>query len=161
MERYWMRMCQNNRIWLTQKMKRLLLAPLPVTPDFDPLADYPEDVERMVNAAANAGYQVTPRDAAELWRRHSGDVCASWFAVEGTDQDIVTALLKHAEVQPDAGNMPTPPEGYTSWLDFAVDTMDTRTEEQERLWADTPVSRQAMRDAVRAELAALRRKAGE
>jgi len=63
--------------------------------------------------------------------------------------------------EPDAENIPTPPEGYASWLDFAVDTMDTRAEEQERIWADAPVSRQAMRDAVRAELAALRRKAGE
>lgn len=142
-------------------MKRLIPAPLPVTPDFDPLADFPEDVERMVAAAANLSYLVTPRDAAELWRRHSGDVCASWFAVDGADQDIVTALLKHAEVQPDAANLPTPPEGYATWLDFAVDTMDTRAEEQERIWAGTPVSRQAMRDAVRAELVALRRKADE
>lgn len=142
-------------------MKRLIPTPLPVTPDFDPLADYPEDVERMVTAAANAGYQVTPRHAAELWRRHAGDLCASWFAVVGTDKDIVTALLKHAEIQPDSEDTPTPPEGYASWLDFAVDTMDTRAEEQERLWASTPISRQAMRDAVRAELVALRRKAGD
>lgn len=142
-------------------MKRLIPAPLPVTPDFDPLADYPEDVERIVMAAANAGFKVTPRDAAELWRQHAGDVCASWFAVVGTDQDIVTALLKHAEVQPDAGDTPTPPEGYASWLDFAVDTMDTRTEEQEQLRAGAPVSRQAMLDAVRAELVALRRKASK
>lgn len=91
----------------------------------------------MITAAANAGYLVTPRDAAEIWRRHAGEIYKSWIAVEGTDQDIVTALLKHAEVQPDAGDTPTPPEGYASWLDFAVDTMDTRTEEQERLWADT------------------------
>jgi hypothetical protein len=40
------------------------------------------------------------REAAELWRRHAGDVCASWFEVTGDDQDIVTALLKYADVQP-------------------------------------------------------------
>lgn len=141
-------------------MKRLI-PPQTVTPVFDPLVDYPDDVERLVTAAANAGYKVTRRDAAELWRRHAGDVCATWFDVVGTDHDIVAALLKHAEVLSDAEDKPTPPEGYASWLDFAVDTMDTRAEEQERLWADTPVSRQAMRNAVRAELAALRRKAGE
>ena len=50
---------------------------------------------------------------------------------------------------------------FRSWLDFAVDTMEIRAEEQERLWANTPVSRQSMSDAVRAELAALRLKAGE
>lgn len=58
-------------------MKRLIPAPVPVTPDFDPQADYPEDVERLVTAAANAGYQVAPCDAVELWRRHCGEVCAS------------------------------------------------------------------------------------
>ncbi len=52
-------------------------------------------------------------------------------------------------------------DGYTNWLDFAVDTMDTRTEEQERLFAGESVSRQSMRDAVQAELMAIRRKAGK
>lgn len=130
-------------------------------PDFDPLADFPEDVERLVMVATKAGYMLTPRDAAALWRRHSGDVCASWLAVADDDQNIVAALLKHAEVQLDAADMPAPPEGYENWLDFAVDTMDTRAEEQDRLIAGTPVSRQSMRDAVQAELDVLRRKAGE
>jgi len=142
-------------------MKLVIPAPLLVKSDFDPLADYPEDVERLVRAAANAGYKVTPHDAAELWRRHAGDVCASWFDVAGTDQDIVTALLKHAEVLSVAVDTPTPPEGYASWLDFAVDTMDIRAEDQQGLGTCSSISRQAMRDAVRAELVALRRKAGE
>jgi hypothetical protein len=142
-------------------MKRIIPAPLPVTPDFDPLADYPEDIDRIIAAATNLGYQVTPRDAAELWRRHCGDVCANWFAVDGADHDIVMELLKHAEVQPDAADSPSPPEGYANWLDFAVDTMDTRAEEQERIFAGTPLSRQAMRDAVHSELVVLRRKANE
>lgn len=141
--------------------QRLIPTSLKLAPDFDPLTDFPQDVERLVAAATNAGYKVTPQDAAELWRRHAGDACASWFAVAGDDQDVVAALLKHAEVQLDAADMPTPPEGYASWLDFAVDTMDTRAEEQDRLFAGTLVSRHAMRDAVHAELVALRRKAGE
>lgn len=35
------------------------------------------------------------------------------------------------EVYPviDGANPPTPPEGYATWLDFAAETMDTRTEE--------------------------------
>lgn len=130
-------------------------------PDFDPVTDYPEDVERLLAVATNAGYKLTPRDAAELWRRHADDVCASWFVVDGEGPDILAALLKHADVQPDSADTPAPPEGYASWLDFAVDTMDTRAEEIDRLFADKPISRQSMRDAVRAELAALRRKAGE
>lgn len=88
-------------------------------------------------------------------------MCASWLAVDGDDQEIMGALLKHAEVLLDAADSPSPPKGYPSWLDFAVDTMDTRTEEQERLFDGTPASRQSMQDAARAELVALRRKAGE
>ena len=140
---------------------RLVPTSLMHTPDFDPVADYSEDVERLLAVATNAGYNLNPRDATELWRRHAGEVCASWFAVDGDDQDILAALLKHADVQPDAANIPAPPDGYASWLDFAVDTMDTRAEELDRLFADAPISRQSMRDAVRAELFALRREAGE
>lgn len=131
------------------------------TPDFDPLTDYAEDVERLLAVATNAGYKLTPRDAAELWRQHAGDVCASWFVVDGDDSDILAALLKHADVQADVADTLAPPDGYASWLDYAVDTMDTRAEEIDRLFTDKPISRQSMRDAVRAELAALRRKAGE
>lgn len=142
-------------------MKRLVPIPLKPMPKFDPVVDFPADIERLVAAATYAGYTVTPRDAAELWRRHSGEVCASWFAVDGDDRDILVALLKHAEIRLDAADSPSPPTGYPSWLDFAVDTMDTRAEEQERLFEGTSVSRQSMRDAVKVELVALRRKAGE
>lgn len=143
-------------------MNQRLVAPsLTRTPDFDPVTDYPDDIERLVAAATNAGYKLAPRDAAELWRRHAGEVCASWFAVTGDDAEILAVLLKHAEIQPDTADIPAPPAGYASWLDFAVDTMDTRSEEIDRLFADEPTSRQSMRDAVRAELVALRRKAGK
>ena len=142
--------------------RRLVPSTLIPTPDFDPVADYPEDVGRLVAAATNAGYKLTPRDAAELWQRHAGEVCASWFAVTGDDQDILAVLFKHADVLPDEVKIPPPPEGYTSWLDFAVDTMNPSTEELECLFAgNAPTTRQSMRDAVRAELVALKRKAGE
>lgn len=142
-------------------MKLLIPAPRRCIEGADPLTDYPEDVKRVMQAAVNLGYRITPRDALELWQRHADDLRASWGAVVGTDQAIVSALLKHAEVLPDMEETPAPPEGYGSWLDFAVDTMDTRAEEQDRLWAGAPVSRQAMHDAVRAELVMLRRKAGD
>lgn len=141
--------------------QRLIPAPQKIASDFDPLNDYPDDVERLVIVATKAGYMLTPRDAATLWRRHSDEVCASWLAIADDEQDILPALLKHAQVLLDAADLPTPPEGYENWLDFAVDTMDTRAEELDRQIANTPVSRQSMRDAVHAELVALRRKAGE
>jgi len=142
-------------------MKRLFPTPLKPMPNFDPVVDYPADIDRLVAVATNAGYTVTQPDVAELWRRHASDLCASWFAVDGDDRDILEALLKHAEIQLVATDSPSPPTGYPSWLDFAVDTMDTRAEEQERLFEGISVSRQSMRDAVKAELVALRRKAGE
>ncbi len=37
------------------------------TPDFDPVTDYAEDVERLVSVATKAGYNLNPCDAAELW----------------------------------------------------------------------------------------------
>lgn len=142
-------------------MKRIVPADLPSTPDFDPLSDFPEDVERLIAAAEKSGYTVSSLDATTLWRRHSGELCASWFDVSGDDQDILAALLRHAEVIPDAKDRPAPPRGYACWLDFAVDAMDTRSEELDRLFAGESVSRQSMRDAVQAELMELRRKAGK
>lgn len=137
--------------------QRLIPRALPPTLDFDPVREFPADIERLVIIAASAGYELSARVAAELWRRYAGDVCASWFPVEGTDEAILAILLEHGEVV----DTPPPPDGYTNWLDYAVDSMDTRSEEIERLFADKPASRQSMRDAVHAELAALRRKAGE
>ena len=141
-------------------MKRIIPSVLPFTLDFDPSSDFPEDIERLVAAAEKSGYTLSSSDAAELWRRHSSELCARWLAVAGDDQDIFTALLEHAEVLPDAGGLPAPPEGYATWLDFAVATMDTRSEEIDRSLAGESVSRQSMRDAAQAELTGIRRKAG-
>lgn len=38
-----------------------------------------------------------------------------------------------------------PPHDYKSWLDFAVDCMDTRSLEQEDLWIDDPIKRHCQR----------------
>ena len=139
---------------------RLIPRSLPQEPDFDPVTEFPEDVARLVTVATNEGYQLSPQDAAELWRRHAGEVCASWFAVTGSSQEVLAKLLQHAEVLVVEVDRPAPPDGYASWLDYAVDTMDTRSEEIGRLMLERPSSRESMRDAARAELLSLRRKAG-
>ncbi|CAL62355.1 Hypothetical protein HEAR2220 [Herminiimonas arsenicoxydans] len=54
-----------------------------------------------------------------------------------------------------------PPEGYTSWLDYAVDTLDTRTLEIYKLFDDAPPGRDQILAAARRELDDLRAKAGE
>ena len=126
------------------KYRRLIPRSLPPAPDLDPVTDCREDVARLIVVATNAGYEVSPQDAAELWRRHAGEMCASGFAVTGSDQDVLAVLLQHADVVADETNRLAPPDGYATWLDYAVDTMDTRSEEIERLSLDRPASRQAL-----------------
>lgn len=84
--------------------------------------------------------------------------------VDGSsDAGLVDTLLKYVTVidtpEPTA---PPPPDGYATWLDYAVNTMDTRQPHLEQLLQlDAPEhSREAMRQAVQAELAYLRRLAG-
>lgn len=54
-----------------------------------------------------------------------------------------------------------PPEGFATWLDFAVETFDTRGLYVAALFSDdaTVLDRDVMRDAARTELVNLRRKA--
>lgn len=50
-----------------------------------------------------------------------------------------------------------PPDGYQSWLDYAVDTFDTRTYRLRRMFdAEDPPSSEEIFDAARAELDELR-----
>ena len=96
--------------------------------------------------------------------RHSDESCASWLMMDGSsDADLVAILLKHATaIDTDAPTAPPPPEGYATWLDYAVATMDTRMPQLEQIMQDgaTEHSREAMRQAVQAELACLRKLAG-
>ncbi|WP_083518154.1 DUF2442 domain-containing protein [Dechloromonas denitrificans] len=54
--------------------------------------------------------------------------------------------------------LPKPPTGFASWLDYAVECVDTRSAELEHLFDDTGAvpSRAAMEQAVRKELTELR-----
>ena len=55
------------------------------------------------------------------------------------------------------------PEGYSSWLDYAVESFDTRTLTIEGLFSDDNPwpDREAIRDAARRELADLRQQVHE
>ena len=60
---------------------------------------------------------------------------------------------------------PAPPEGFATWLDFAVETFDTRAPWLESTFTDdqdaAPLDREAIREAApRAELRRLRAAAG-
>jgi hypothetical protein len=54
-------------------------------------------------------------------------------------------------------NFLPPPKGYSSWLEYAVETFDTRGLWVEGLFVDQPPpDRDAMREAARGELRQLR-----
>ena len=53
-----------------------------------------------------------------------------------------------------------PPEGYSSWLDYAVETIDTRSLWAVEMFGDNPPDQGAIREAVREELRQLRKAAG-
>ncbi len=61
-------------------------------------------------------------------------------------------------------SVPQPPDGFSTWLDFAVETFDTRGPWLERLFCDDqaapPLDRDAIREAARAELRRLRAATG-
>jgi hypothetical protein len=145
-------------------MKTLIPAPNLSEEPYDPRKEFPQDIQQLVNAAQHLGYQLSAIHATELWIRHSDDYCAGWLTMQGsTDEDLVRVMLQYATVIDDPDpSAPPPPDGYATWLDYAVDTMDTRQPQLERLLQEgaTPHSRESMRQAVQAELAQLRRLAG-
>lgn len=146
-------------------MKQLVPAPPPVEPAVAPVEEYPDDVARLVDVANAAGYRVTPCDAGEIWRLYSEGVCANWLSpASWSDAEILKAMTRYGVAIDRPANRPPPPEGYATWLDYAVDCMDTRSVELERLFeegvgAGGP-TRDEMDQAVRAELEELRRRAG-
>jgi len=56
----------------------------------------------------------------------------------------------------ETNDAPPPPAGYSNWLDFAVETFDTRGPWLELMFAGTDADRDAMRAAARRELQELR-----
>lgn len=145
-------------------MKTLIPSPYLSEEPYDPQKEFPEEVQKLVTAAHIQGYRLSLIHAAELWIRHSEDYCAGWLQVQGSnDEDLVRILLQYATVidGPDP-SAPPPPDGYSTWLDYAVDTMDTRMPQLERLMQEVAPehSRESMRQAAQAELSQLRRLAG-
>ena len=131
--------------------KPLLLSPLPDTA--------PADLDYICSVAAAAGYSLTRLDAETLWRRHCADThCITWISPT-TDTEVMTALEQQGQVL----ELPDPPEGQASWLDYAVAIMDTRSVEIERLFDDAAgtVTRELMHEAVQLEYQDLLQRAGQ
>lgn len=147
-------------------MKQLVPGPKPpVAPVEDPVMTYPEDVARLVGVATVAGYRIYPYDAGEIWRLYSESMCASWLSPGGwSDTEIFEAMTRCGIAIDVPVSRPTPPKGYATWLDYAVDCMDTRSVEIESILDEDSgaagPSRDDMRQAVKAELEELRGRAG-
>jgi hypothetical protein len=107
----------------------------------------------MVHVAATAGYLLSELDARLIWRQYSATLFAGWLALPRSDSQLLEILLEHGEVSSE----PAPPDSYASWLDYAVETFDTRSLAVERMFDDDlGPSRDEMRSAARAELERLR-----
>ena len=147
-------------------MKILVPASTPAEePKFDPVVSFPDDVTRLIAVAKEAGYLMSPADAGEIWRRSSESVCASWLSLSTwRDVDILEEMTRYGASFEVPENQPTLPQGYASWLDYAVDTVDTRSVQVERMFDEGPSpeipTREAMRQIVRTELEERRQRAG-
>lgn len=145
-------------------MKILVPAPPSDEAPVDPVEKYPADVAHLVAVVKAAGYQVSLPDAGEIWRRYSEILCATWLSPSGwSEAEILKEMTRNGVVMEEPATHPTPPKGYTSWLEYAVLTMDTRSPELEGLFdegkgcaAPTQVE---MRQAVKAEFEELRQRA--
>ena len=58
---------------------------------------YGDDVYRIWVALVRAGYDVTLRDAEDLWEHHSADWCAGWLELPEKDEDIIGTLAEYLE----------------------------------------------------------------
>jgi len=146
-------------------MKQLIPAPVISKPTFDALSQFPDDVARLVKIASNAGYQITPQNAGEIWRRVSESVCAGWLSpISWGESACLADMLRNALVVEDSKTRLAPPDGYETWLDYAVDSMGTRPLEIAPLFEDRPSvgapTWEELRQAARTELEELRRRAG-
>lgn len=150
-------------------MKRLVPALIPPRkPTFDPLEECPEDISQLVDVAKAAGYELRPADAAEIWRRSSSSVWAIWLSPrDWSNDEVLNQMMSHGVIVETAETPRKrlePPQGYSSWLDYAVDCMDTRSVELERVFDKGKDSggpnHTEMRLAVQAELEELRQRAG-
>jgi len=143
-------------------VKYLIPVPDSAKPRLKASTGDPEDVARLVAVASAAGYTMTPEHASAIWKAYSDRVCAAWLVLPTDDSELLHDLLGHSVVRDDPYATPPPPDGYGSWLDYAVATMDVRSLELAALFSDgpSPHTRDAFREAAMAELSALRRAAG-
>lgn len=69
-------------------MKKLKYNPLPSLDQ-----SYSGDVKRIVEAFAEAGYEVSEHDAERAWAEYSNSFCAGWLELPDFNEDIVDYLM--------------------------------------------------------------------
>jgi hypothetical protein len=56
---------------------------------------YPDDVDRIVLALANAGYEVSPADACLGWEAYSESFCCGWHVLPPSDEELIRNILPY------------------------------------------------------------------
>lgn len=74
-------------------MKRLKLKPNPK----DHHWTYTEDIQRILRAFGNIGFQISESDAIEGWERYSDLYLASWLVLPESDTEIYHQLKEFFE----------------------------------------------------------------
>jgi hypothetical protein len=125
--------------------------------------EYAADIARMRNCLRVAGLDVSTDHVVQAWHKHSEMLRAGWLVLPEDDETLLAILQKHLPPQSDA-TLP-PPSGYKTWLDYAVENLDTRDLHNSSIF-DTSlwgreVDRREFLDAARRELESLRAMAAE
>lgn len=69
---------------------------MPTYSDRQDLArQFPEALARMRRCLSTAGKQANDDDIVYAWADYSDSLCAQWFALPDTDQDLLKILMTH------------------------------------------------------------------
>lgn len=69
----------------------------------DPHREYRDDINRIVNAMAEAGFMCTDTEAKELWEEYSDSFAAGWLGLPSTNEEIVGCVSPYFDpVEPDS-----------------------------------------------------------
>jgi hypothetical protein len=74
-------------------MQRLGYMHRRVRSDWDPIREFPQDVERLLRVLEQAGFAASAEDAAAAYQDYSASLCAGWLQWDDSDDRLINVLL--------------------------------------------------------------------